>query len=131
MSAKTSFLIPSSDIDLFGILTSAMRMAWVRTLGGRLESGERHSGVMVYTAFCYLHPTPDHRARVDEKARAVLAARHHSRTCADALELLFLVAARLSEGKSACGGRQGEGAADRVNAELGRGTDHRRQRVES
>ncbi len=51
ISANTNFLIPSSDYYLFGVLTSSMHMAWMRTVGGRLESRYRYSGSMVYNTF--------------------------------------------------------------------------------
>ena len=75
ISANTNFLIPSSDVFLFGVLTSAMHMAWMRTVGGRLESRYRYSGSMVYNTFQWPNPTPEQRARVVEKAQAVLDAR--------------------------------------------------------
>jgi hypothetical protein len=37
ISANTNFLIPSSDVFLFGVLTSTIHMAWVRTVGGTFE----------------------------------------------------------------------------------------------
>jgi hypothetical protein len=75
ISANTNFLIPSSDIFLFGVLTSAMHMAWVRTVGGRLKSDYRYSGSMVYNNFPWPNPTPEQREQVEEKGQAVLAAR--------------------------------------------------------
>ena len=51
ISANTNFLVPSSDLYLFGVLTSAMHMAWVRQVGGRLKSDYRYSGSMVYNTF--------------------------------------------------------------------------------
>lgn len=75
ISANTNFLISSNDIYLFGLLTSAMHMAWVRTVGGRLKSDYRYSGSMVYNTFPWPDPTPAQRAKVEEKAQAVLDAR--------------------------------------------------------
>ncbi len=75
ISANTNFLIPSCDVFLFGVLTSAMHMAWMRTVGGRLESRYRYSGSMVYNTFPWPTPTPEQRERVEEKALAVLTAR--------------------------------------------------------
>jgi hypothetical protein len=51
VSANTNFLVPSSDLYVFGVLTSAMHMAWVRQVGGRLKSDYRYSGSMVYNTF--------------------------------------------------------------------------------
>jgi hypothetical protein len=51
ISANTNFLIHSDDRYFFGILISAMHMAWMRIIGGRLESRYRYSGSMVYNNF--------------------------------------------------------------------------------
>lgn len=59
----------------FGVLTSGMHMAWVRYVAGRLKSDYRYSAGLVYNNFPWPNPTPDQRTRVEEKARAVLAAR--------------------------------------------------------
>jgi hypothetical protein len=75
ISANTNFLIYSNSHYHFGVLTSAMQMAWVRQVGGRLKSDYRYSGSMVYNNFPWPSPTPEQRERVEEKARAVLAAR--------------------------------------------------------
>ena len=72
----------------FALLTSAMHMAWLRHVGGRLESRYRYSVGLVYNTF----PTPpgwtdedaDHSA-LDPLAQAVLDARaaHPDSTLAD------------------------------------------------
>ena len=76
ISANTNFLVPSSDLFLFGVLTSTMHMAWVRQVGGRLESRYRYSGSMVYNTFPWPEkPTAKQKAAVAAKAQAVLDAR--------------------------------------------------------
>ncbi len=45
------FVIPTSNLYLFGVLTSAMHMAWMRQVGGRLESRYSYSRTMVYNTF--------------------------------------------------------------------------------
>ncbi|MEI7899109.1 MAG: DNA methyltransferase [bacterium] len=62
ISANTNFIVPSSDLYHFGVLTSAMHMAWVRQVGGRLKSDFRYSGSMVYNTF----PWPQMDARGSE-----------------------------------------------------------------
>ena len=59
----------------FGVLSSTIHMAWVRQLCGRLKSDYRYSIKLVYNNFPWPTPTPAQRERVEEKARAVLAAR--------------------------------------------------------
>lgn len=76
ISANTNFVIPSASRYLFGILTSAMHMAWVRQVGGRLKSDYRYSGSMVYNTFPWpVSPTDKQRATVEAATQAVLDAR--------------------------------------------------------
>ncbi len=67
VSANTNFVVASSSLFHFGILTSAMHMAWVRQVGGRLKSDYRYSGSMVYNNY----PWPE---TVNEKQRAAVEA---------------------------------------------------------
>ena len=75
--------IPSSllrvllDADLwhFGILTSAMHMAWLRQIGGRLKSDYRYSVGIVYNCFPWPQTTGEQRAKIHTLAQAVLDAR--------------------------------------------------------
>ena len=67
--------IPNATPFQFGVLSSAMHMTWVRTVCGRIKSDFRYSSNIVYNNFPWPNPTPAQRANVEEKARAVLAAR--------------------------------------------------------
>lgn len=68
-------IVPDATPFHFGILSSAMHMAWVRQVCGRLESRYRYSNKLVYNNYPWPNPTSEQQARVEEKARAVLAAR--------------------------------------------------------
>jgi len=60
----------------FGVLTSAMHMAWVRTVCGRLKSDYRYSATLVYNNFPWPQSVTDRqRAAVETAAQAVLDAR--------------------------------------------------------
>ncbi|HEY5232268.1 MAG TPA: DNA methyltransferase [Verrucomicrobiae bacterium] len=59
----------------FGIISSGMHMAWVKAVCGRLESRYRYSNKLVYNNFPWPNPTHAQQERVDECARAVIAAR--------------------------------------------------------
>ena len=60
----------------FGVLTSAMHMAWVNTVCGRLESRFRYSAKLVYNNFPWPeNPEPARVAAVTAAANAVIAAR--------------------------------------------------------
>lgn len=59
----------------FAILTSTMHMAWLREIGGRLESRYRYSIGLVYNTYPWPETGPQQRAKVEALARAVLDAR--------------------------------------------------------
>lgn len=65
------------DADLwhFGILTSRMHMAWLRYIGGRLESRYRYSIGIVYNPFPWPRATETQMKRIRDLAQAVLDAR--------------------------------------------------------
>ena len=68
--------VPDAGLFHFGVLSSAMHMAWMRQVCGRLESRYRYSNNLVYNNFPWPE-TPDakHRAAVVAGAGAVLSAR--------------------------------------------------------
>jgi hypothetical protein len=59
----------------FGVLTSAMHMAWLRQIGGRLESRYRYSIGLVYNTFPWPEADEVAQARISKLAQAVLGAR--------------------------------------------------------
>jgi hypothetical protein len=69
----------------FGVLTSAMHMAWVRTTCGRLKSDYRYSKDVVYNNFPWPEPTDKQRAAIEAAAQRVLdeRAQHPESTLAD------------------------------------------------
>ncbi len=79
------FVLNDATPPLFALLTSAMHMAWLRHIGGRLKSDYRYSIGLVYNTFP-LPPVPAERLqRLAPHADAVLAARanHPGATLAD------------------------------------------------
>ena len=78
------FVLQDASLVDFALLTSAMHMAWLRHIGGRLESRYRYSIGLVYNTF----PTPPEGADMSKLAplaQAVLDARadHPNATLAD------------------------------------------------
>jgi hypothetical protein len=71
----SSWFIEGADTYLFGMLQSAMFMAWVRNIGGRLESRLQIGGKTVYNTFPFPDPSAPARRRVVDAAEAVLDAR--------------------------------------------------------
>ena len=78
-------ILPDASLCYFGLLTSAMHMAWVSNVGGRLKSDFSYGIGIVYNTFP-MPPVPSERLeRVAPQAEAVLAARanHPDATLAD------------------------------------------------
>ena len=68
--------IEGAETYQFGVLTSAMHMAWVKRITGRLKSDLRYSKDIVYNNFPWPeNPTPAQKSKVEELAQAVLDAR--------------------------------------------------------
>jgi len=78
-------VLQDADLWHFGILTSAMHMAWLRQIGGRLESRYRYSIGIVYNTFPWPQADDRQRGRIRTLAQAVLDARanHPHETLAD------------------------------------------------
>ena len=76
IASDACLTIEDATIFHFGILTSEMHMAWVRTVAGRLKGDYRYSNQIVYNTFPWpqdVSETAHHR--VTECAEAVVAAR--------------------------------------------------------
>lgn len=67
-------IIPNADIYLFGILTSNVHNAWMRTVCGRLKSDYRYSP-SVYNNFPWPNPTEKQREKIKQTAQGILDAR--------------------------------------------------------
>ena len=79
------FVLQAADKPLFALLTSAMHMAWLRLIGGRLKSDYRYSIGLVYNTFPPPPAEPEALERLTPLADAVLTARaaHPGATLAD------------------------------------------------
>ncbi len=89
------FMLPDADLLTFGLLSSAAHMAWLHSVGGKLESRYRYSSDLVYNTF----PWPDRSKlkpaqikAVEAAAQAVLDARakHPGSTLAELYEPLTM-----------------------------------------
>jgi hypothetical protein len=72
---NANFLVPGASIYDFGILSSIMHMAWVRSVCGRIKSDYRYSSGIVYNNFPWPRPTEKQRAGIESAAQALLDAR--------------------------------------------------------
>ena len=68
--------LPDATLYHFGVLSSAMHMAWVRQVCGRLKSDYRYSAMLVYNNYPWPElPTPKQHSAVEAAAQRVLDAR--------------------------------------------------------
>ena len=75
IASNTVLIIPDATIYHFGVLTSNIHNAWMRTVGGRLKSDYRYSGSIVYNNFPWPKPTDAQKNKIEQTAKAVLDAR--------------------------------------------------------
>jgi len=68
-------IIPNASLYHFGILTSNVHMAWMRTVAGRLKSDYRYSAKIVYNNFPWPEVTKEQKEKISQTAQAILDAR--------------------------------------------------------
>lgn len=69
-------VLPNATLYHFGVLSSAMHMAWVRTTTGRLKSDYQYSVLIVYNNFPWPQTATDKQKQsIEDAAQAVLDAR--------------------------------------------------------
>jgi len=69
------FLIPHATLYHFGILTSCVHMAWIRTVCGRLKSDYRYSRDIGYNTFPWFDATEEQKKTIEQLAQKILDAR--------------------------------------------------------
>jgi type I restriction-modification system DNA methylase subunit len=70
------FFVPNASLFHFGILTSHMHNAWMRTVAGRLKSDYSYSNTIVYNNFPFPDTiTPAVKTRIETAAQQILNAR--------------------------------------------------------
>ena len=68
-------IVPNAELYHFGVLTSNVHMAWMRTVAGRLKSDYRYSKEIVYNNFPWPDPSPEQKERIEKAAQGILDAR--------------------------------------------------------
>jgi hypothetical protein len=69
--------IPNATLYHFGVLSSAMHLAWVKQVCGRLKSDFRYSNKLVYNNYPWPTPSASQREKIEYAAQAVLDAREN------------------------------------------------------
>jgi len=77
IASGSALVVPKATPFHFGILSSLMHNAWMRVVGGRLESRYQYSISLVYNTFPWLTPTEAQAEAIKKAAQAVLDARQH------------------------------------------------------
>jgi hypothetical protein len=69
------FTIPNAGLYHFGILTSNVHNAWMRTVCGRLEMRYSYSNTIVYNNFPWPDVNKEQKSEIEKHAQAILDAR--------------------------------------------------------
>ena len=72
---NSATIIEGATFYHFGILTSNVHMAWMRTVAGRLEMRYRYSAKIVYNNFPWPEVTNEQEEKISQTAQAILDAR--------------------------------------------------------
>ena len=83
--ANSCMVIGTNDMSLFGILTSAMHMVWVKTVGGRLKTDYRYSAQLCYNTFPFPKISAAKKKEIADAAEEILVTRefHVGKTLAE------------------------------------------------
>ena len=68
-------MLPNATLYHFGVITSNVSNAWMRTVCGRLKSDYRYTITNVYNNFPWPTPTAQQKAKIEQTAQAILDAR--------------------------------------------------------
>lgn len=84
--------IPNASLFEFGVITSSMHMAWMRTTAGRLKSDFQYSAKITYNNFPWPEQTEKHIHNIKAAAQAILDARieHINASLADLYDPLTM-----------------------------------------
>ena len=74
IASNKLYLVPDSDLFMFGVITSNVHMAWTRIVCGRLKSDYSYSPA-VYNNFPWPSPTSEQRLKIEQTAQRILDAR--------------------------------------------------------
>ena len=75
ISGNKLMLIPNATLYHFGVLTSRVHMAWMRSVGGRLKSDYSYSKTIVYNCFVWPSVSEKQREKIEVTAQKILDAR--------------------------------------------------------
>ena len=88
----TVLIIPNGTLYMLGVLSSAIHMAWMKAVGGRMKSDYQYSKDLVYNNFVWPSPTDEQKTKIEETAQAILdvRAKYADQTLAALYDPLFM-----------------------------------------
>ena len=94
IASNQLYVLSDATLFHFAILNSSMHNAWLRAVGGRLESRYRYSASIVYNNFPWPEPTDAQRHAIEAAGQAILDARalYPASTLADLYDPLTMPA---------------------------------------
>ena len=75
--SNAAFALYDAPTWLFGVLTSKMHMAWVKTVGGRLKTDYRYSAQLCYNTFPFPKISDEKKKEIESAAENVLITREY------------------------------------------------------
>lgn len=75
IASDATVIVPEATLYHFGVLTSQIHNAWMRTVAGRIKSDYRYAKDLVYNTFVWPEASPEQVSKIEVAARAVLDAR--------------------------------------------------------
>lgn len=76
----SALMIPNATLYHFGVLSSNVHNAWMRTVAGRMKSDYQYSAGIVYNNFPWPTPTKEQQAKIEQAAKAILTMRKNHST---------------------------------------------------
>lgn len=74
IASNTVYLVPNADLFMFGVMTSNVHMAWMRTVTGRMKSDYRYTP-STYSNFPWPEVDDKQRMLIEQTAQGILDAR--------------------------------------------------------
>ena len=68
-------IIPNASLYEFGVVTSNVHMAWMRTVAGKLKSDYRYSSTIVYNTFPWVEISEQEKQKIELTAQEILNVR--------------------------------------------------------
>lgn len=92
VTTGTVLIVPNGTLYMFGVLSSAFHMAWLRAVGGRMELRYQYSKDLVYNNFIWPTVSNEAKKAIETAAQGVLDARaaHPGQTLADLYDPLYM-----------------------------------------